>query len=229
MKPLLLTWRLATPIVVSAYPLHLDGLIAFAMSEEGKRIDFAAWDDKAQLDLPLERATEGDKSCWKASALVPIEPGEHSLRFWTRKSDLYHYAQAIDEGAVALGRTKLPLKPYALKFDTQRGIFKQMFKFFPVRRVKELQAWCVGDEDRLIELLSPESGYITYLGSKRRMGFGRIVDFAISDCPEANELWTRRVMPWPIDGTVEVEAASSMPYHEVNNRGPAWLSPELFN
>ena len=229
MTPLKLTWKLATPIVVGAYPLHLDGLIGFAVAQEKRQADLSsAWVKSVDLDLPLEREVRNGLDCWKASVLLPVEPGEHSMRFWTRRSDPYDYAVRLKAGQLDV-KTKFPLKPYGIRFDTARGTFKQMFKFFPVRSVSELLAWCVGDMDRLTELLSPEAGFITYLGPKTRMGFGRIVDFTIEVDARAHAKWLNRVLPWPEKGCVSVEAAIKMPYWELSNRGPAWVNPDLYS
>lgn len=227
MKPLRLTWTLATPIVVGAYPLHLDALVAFAMAAQGKENDLASWDETAALSLPLQLATQDGIDCWMASAITPVQPGEHSMRFWTRKTDTYDYATRLEAGQFDV-KTKFPLKPYSIKVDTQRGTFKQMFKFFPVKSVTQLQAWCIGDEDILTELLSPESGFITYLGSKTRMGYGRITQFEIVDDETAATNWKDRVMPWAETGYVEVEAAAKMPYWEPRNRTTAWVNPRIF-
>lgn len=229
MTPLRLTWTLATPIVVGAYPLHLDGLIGFALAQEMRQADpLSSWIESVDLELPLEREVRGKLGCWKASVLLPSEPSEHSMRFWTRKSDPYDYAVRLEAGQLDV-KTKFPLKPYRMQFDTARGTFKQMFKFFPVRSVTELSAWCVGDLNRLSELLAPEAGYITYLGPKSRMGFGRIVQFDIEVDESAEAKWMSRVLPWPEDGCVPVEAATTMPYWEPLNRGPAWVNPDLYN
>ena len=228
MKPLKLTWKLASPIVVSAYPLHLDALVAFAMAEEGRQQDPSGWDMNAVLELPIERAQRDNLECWKSSALLPVEPGEHSMRFWTKKSDPYDYAARLIAGQLDV-KTKLPLKPYGIKFDQVRGQFKQMYKWLPVRSVKEVQAWCVGDEDRLIELLAPQAGYITYLGAKTRMGYGRIIDFNCEADEAASENWMRRVLPWEEEGCVQVEAATQPPYWDINNRRAAWLHPDIYN
>ena len=226
--PLRLTWQLASPIVVSAYPLHLDALVAFAVAEEKARQTAGVQDLAATLVLPLESEHRDGKSCVKASALLPLEPGEHSMRMWTRKSDAYDYAARIEAGHFDV-KTKFPLKPHGLKFDTQRGTFKQMFKFFAVRHVRTVQAWCIGDMDRLTELLAPEAGFITYLGAKSRMGYGRVLEFDIQHDEAAADHWQRRVLPWPSVNTVEVEAAASLPYWEVKNRGVAYVDPELFS
>ena len=104
-----------------------------------------------------------------------------------------------------------------------------MFKFYPVREIQTLQAWCVGDFDEVAELLDPDNGFITYLGSKTRMGHGRIRSFNIKEDDDALEKWQMRVMPWECDGYVPMEAAVRPPYWDVNNRQKAWVSPELFN
>jgi CRISPR type IV-associated protein Csf3 len=227
-SPLKLVWKLATPIVVGAYPLHLDALIAFAMSQEGKQSDLASWDDHAKLELPLERAVQGSLECWKASVLLPTTPGEHSMRFWTRRSDVYDYANRMEAVQIDV-KTKFPLKPYGMKFDTMRGTFKKMFKFFPVRQVSEVQAWCIGDMDRIVELLAPESGYLTYLGSRTRMGYGRIVDFTIDMDEQAGQKWASRVLPWPAEDCVELEAAVAPPYWDSKNRISAWINPAIYD
>jgi CRISPR type IV-associated protein Csf3 len=227
LKPLRLTWTLATPIVVGAYPLHLDALVAFAMAAQGKENDLASWDENATLKLPLQVAKHDGIDCWMASGLTPVVPAEHAMRFWTRKTDQYDYAVRMEAQQFDV-KTKWPLKPYGIKIDTLRGTFKQMFKFFPVKSVNQLQAWCVGDEDVLAELLSPESGYLTYLGSKTRMGMGRISQFDIVDDASAILNWKNRVMPWAEPGYVEVEAAAKMPYWAPGNRTTAWVNPEIF-
>lgn len=228
MKPLKLTWRLVSPIVVSAYPLHLDALVAFATAEEGKQQDLAAWDMNATLELPFERAVKGGLECWKASALQAVEPGEHSMRFWTRKSDPYDYAARLEAGQLDV-KTKIPLKSYGIKFDQVRGQFKQMYKWLPVRSVQHLQAWCIGDEDRINELLAPAAGYITYLGPKTRMGYGRVAEFTCEVDVSARENWMKRVLPWHEEGFVQVEAATQPPYWDIENRRAAWLHPDIYN
>lgn len=249
MKPLRLTWTLQSPMVVSAHPLHLDALVAYAMFEEALRNADADADDNivgrgdvsrtlgnlASQPLPLGRAVDSTSPeetwCWQASAILPLgAQGPHSTRFWTRKTDPYDYSRRVAAGAVE-GRFRLGeqkgAKPYAYVVDTQRGIFKQQYKFFPMRHVTQVQAWCIGDEDQLVHLLSPETGYVTHLGGKARMGFGRIGDFTIEYDSEAEALWQRRVLPWAHDGAVQVEMAVRPPYWAIDTRGPAWVQPDL--
>ncbi|WP_258570045.1 type IV CRISPR-associated protein Csf3 [Burkholderia sp. MBR-1] len=237
MVPLRLTWTLETPMVAGAHPLHLDALIAYAIVEEAIRATGTAGAGTGMRDatvreladspLPLEREARGDAWCWKASAVVPVgDPGPHSMRFWTRKTDAYDMAHRIEAGQIE-GRYRFPLKPYAYKVDTVRGLFKQQFKFFPVRQIEQVQAWCVGDEDRLLDLLAPETGYVTHLGSKGRMGYGRIGTLHIEQDPTAGERWKRRVLPWPHDGAELVQMATRPPYWAIENRVAAYVVPEL--
>ncbi|WP_447410695.1 hypothetical protein, partial [Clostridium perfringens] len=84
---------------------------------------------------------------------------------------------------------KFPLKPFSIKIDTQRGTFKQLFKFYPVRQVSKATAWCIGDEEELGNLLDPASGIVTALGAKARMGHGMVRSFSIVEDREALERW----------------------------------------
>jgi CRISPR type IV-associated protein Csf3 len=223
-----ITWELATPIVAGGYPLHLDALVAYAVAKEGMQANPEKWQPNAILDLPLQAQRNGDVVCYQASALIPSTPGEHGMRFWTRRTNTQAYAGAVEDGQVR-SKSKFPLKPYGMKIDTVRGTFKQMFKFYPVRQVRTLQAWCIGDLDRLAELLQPESGLINYIGAKGRMGHGRVMNFDIQSDDSAVEKWTQRVLPWPKDGYIPVQAAAAPPYWDVSNRTDAWIHPDLFN
>ena len=101
MRALKLTWELATPMVTAAFPLHLDALLTFAVSQHNRTTrpnDPASWDEGRELDLPLERAERDGQWCWKASALIPEMVHGHSLRFWTRPSDPYDYAKRLENG-----------------------------------------------------------------------------------------------------------------------------------
>lgn len=233
MTPLRLTWTLQTPMVAGAHPLHLDALIAYAIVEEalrapgpGARVS-TTMRELAAAPLPLERAQQGDAWCWKASALVPAgNPGGHSMRFWTRKTDAYDMARRIEAGQIH-GRYRFPLKPYSYKVDTVRGLFKQSFKFFPIREIFEVQAWCIGEADRLLDLLAPETGYITHLGAKARMGYGRIGSFGIDVDDAAVQMWERRVLPWPHERAEQVQMAIRPPYWAIENQAMAYVLPDL--
>ncbi|MGF6440145.1 type IV CRISPR-associated protein Csf3 [Paraburkholderia youngii] len=236
MEPLRLTWKLGSPIVASAHPLHLDSLVAYALVEEtlcnltesGKgKDDKRLIRELAEQPLPLGREEREGAWCWQASALLSVSDDiVHSTGFWTRKTDVYDHAERIEAGQIK-GRYKFPLKPYELKLDMERGLFKQQLKYFPIRQVSEVQAYCIGDADRLLELLEP-GRHISHLGAKTRMGYGKVVSFEIEPDTDAQRNWSRRVLPWEHEGAVQMELAVRPPYWAVENRQLAWARPDLF-
>ncbi len=236
MKPLRLTWRVSSPIATSGYPIHLDDLVAFAKTQVGLRM--ASLGDVGReagirslaANLPLDREVRVEGRVWKASALVPIEgkPITHGMRFWTRKTDPFDYASRFDQGHLALRTKRENLKPYALKIDTQRGLLKNGFKFFSVKQIPALQAWCIGNESELRELLDPECGSpVMWIGARGRAGMGRIISFEMVEDPAALDLWQRRTLPWAYDGAIEIDLATEPPYWASSNRRRAWLDPSL--
>lgn len=227
LKPLRLRWTLATPMVVGAHPLHLDALVAFAMTEVALRNSPVANPSFAELakDLPLGRAEEGALWCWQASALS-VDTASHAMRYWTRKTDTDDYSARVAAGQIE-GRFKFPLKAFAYKIDTQRGLFKQQFKFFPVKQVHTVTAWCIGDEELLGNLLDPNAGLVTHLGGKARMGMGKIASFEIVHDEEAHHRWTRRVLPWPHEESVPVRMAVRPPYWDIANISDAYVNPSI--
>ncbi|MYM92615.1 type IV CRISPR-associated protein Csf3 [Duganella vulcania] len=227
MQPLRLEWTLSTPMVVGAHPLHLDALVAYAVTEEALRTGMVVSGPISDIarDLPLQREEQAGQWCWKASALRRAA-GPHSTRFWTRKTDPYDYATRAQTGQLE-GRFKAPMKPYAAKIDTQRGLLKQQFKFFPVQQIQTVTAWCIGDLNRLEELLHPDSGFVTNLGGKGRMGFGKVRSFLIESDDAALMKWAERVLPWAHEGALPVRLAIRPPYWDVANLADAFAIPAL--
>lgn len=241
LQGLRLTWQLGSPVVMGAHPIHVDSLLAYAQVQEtledmGLRRDageeYAQASDAlirelAERPLPLARDERDGLWVWKASAIRPAEGAcAHALRHWTRRTDPYDHANRIEAGQLD-GRFSLPLKPYSQKLDTQRGAFKQIFKFYPVKDVEFVHAWVVGDRDRIEELLSHHR-FVTNLGSKARMGHGRVIDFKIVSDPSAETRWQERVLPWDHDGAEQLQLATHPPYWAPENVGLAWARPDLF-
>lgn len=237
MRPLRVTWRLSSPIATSGYPIHLDALIAFAQTEVSIRLAGATgFGTEASIrslaeHLPLERETRESESVWKASALVPGGSCElgHGMRFWTRKTDPFDYANRFEKGHLALRGVPGQLKQNALKIDTQRGLLKNGYKFYPVKHITELQAWCIGDVDAIKELLDPGQGSpIQSIGARGRSGLGAIESFSIEEDEAAITQWQRRAMPWPYEGAVMAEIATKPPYWDQANKMRAYVDPALF-
>jgi CRISPR type IV-associated protein Csf3 len=162
------------------------------------------------------------------------------MRFFTRKSNPYDIAArtALKQFETTFQRDRRlagraaspdkPMKPYAGKIDVTRGLNKNMFKFFPVVSARQLQAWCIGDEDELYSLLSPEAGFVTHIGPRKRSGLGEVVDFKIEPDEAAHDLWSRRVLPWPHEGAVSMRLAARPPYWAAENEAMNYIHPSLF-
>jgi len=235
MVPLRLEWRLTSPVAGMSLPLHLDALVAYAITEEALRYGTAIGNVRdIANELPLEKAQKGDLFCWKASALLAEHIHGHEMQMWTRKfpeqdyADLYINGKFSDVKAKVNPETNmLDLKQYAAVMDTLRGQTKNHFQFIPVRHIDRFVAYCIGDIDRLTELLSPESGYITSIGARKRQSAGNIVKtgegFAIQEDERALEYWEKRILPWHKEGYEPIQAAHIPPYWAVENRAVSYI------
>ena len=238
MKPLRLTWHLSSPIATSSSPIHLDALVAFAVTESRLRKAIYGEPDAPDPsscvrdlanELPIGRFERDGHSVWQASALVPVSTDEmsHGMRFWTRKTDPYDYADRLMKGHLTQ-TAKQPMKPFAIKVDTARGLLKQQFKHYPVKQIGAVQAWCIGDIDALQGLLDPAwGGVVSHIGPRGRSGLGRIQSFEIVEDDAALERWKERVLPWAHEGSVPLQMATTFPYWEVSNQRQAHMNPAL--
>lgn len=227
-RPLRLTWHLTTPVAGLTHPIHLDALVAYAVTEEALRS--GECDPKASVrslsdNLPLGKAVgDGGLWCWQSSALQG-HTKVHARRMWTSKNNFYDLCRRIRDQQI-VGKFDLPMKRFSMKLDDAH--MKQNFQFFPVRYIDTFTAWCIGDEDRLLELLAPESGFITRIGARKRNGLGIVHSFEIARDDAALERWQQRMLPWPIDGAVPVMAAHKPPYWAPENRhAKSWIAPAL--
>ena len=112
--------------------------------------------------------------------------------------------------------------------DTARGLLKNQFDFYPVVSISALSAWCIGDIDELEALLPPESGLLTHIGKRARIGHGRIRSIRIEHAEEATDKWRLRVLPWQESPNyLPIQAAFRPPYWAAENRGMAFVPTEL--
>lgn len=215
-------------------PLHLDALLAYAVTQETLQ-NYPNSDLLKQSiraigeNLPLEKASQGDLWCWKASALVADEVLGHEMRMWTRKTDSEQIALMTQDKSLKRAREPaFPLKPFTLKVDTSRGVLKNHFQFIPVRHVKKFTAYCIGDKDRIYDLLQ---SYITHIGARGRTGFGRIAleeqgtiqSIHVVEAQDALDMWQYRVLPWEKDGYTPIHAAHKAPYWAIENKTVSYI------
>jgi CRISPR type IV-associated protein Csf3 len=230
MKPLRVEFDLATPIALPSMPIHLDALLAYAVTEDaiealGNDQGQAMIRDLADNFLPdiLGRHEAPEGTTWQASALTPEGIGESWQCMWTRKTDPYDYAMRLKDGTIA-SRAKWPLKPYALIIDTVRGPMKNSFEFYGVRDIKRLKAWCIGEEEAIRDVLESR---IRWIGKRGKNDHGRVIAVRVAEDDAAMEKWKLRILPWQEPGYVPVQAAHKPPYWAIENRTLSYLPPEI--
>jgi CRISPR type IV-associated protein Csf3 len=210
-EPLKIRWTLVRPMIARTHEIHLDALLARA------RVIEAGEDWSVQHDLPLERAVAGDAWCFKASALV-FEPAEAMrLTHMTRRTDPTRIALDGDCGGV--------LKLRLAEINTGSGPLKGYSWFQSTQWVSEASAWCVGDAERIAEMLV----HIQSLGKLGRNGFGLIDGFEIAPAPEPEvNHWLYRSLPVEFNGADELAIADSIGVSYAQGLGrctpPYWSS-----
>lgn len=231
MEALRIEIDLVTPMASPSMPIHLDALLAYAVTEDA--LSAMEKPDGGQdpvrdlaepaLESVLDKAQQDGEWVWMASALLPEDVGDAYLRMWTRKTDPYDIAERVGDGQIAV-RSKFPLKPFALLVDTVRGPLKNHFNFYPVREVGKLVAWCMGDADAIYDLLE---AHIQHVGQRRRSGHGKVKAIRVIPDAEAEIRWKMRVLPWKEECYLPMQAAFRPPYWAIENRLQAFCPPAI--
>lgn len=220
MEALKVTFNLDnTGVVMPVFPLHLDSLAAYAVTQrylpflEAHSIEaLRALSD----DLPIEKHRVGNDWVYKASALVPEGTIEHTTHFYTQRIDQDQYAKDVVSGKVTKGKyvAGQPLKPHALKLDVVRGHDRNMLGFYPIANIRKLVAYCIADKEALEEILIGYD-FITHIGKRRRQGYGRISSIEIERDEAALIMWQHRVKPWKlVDDDEPIMATCRPPYFD---------------
>jgi len=182
MEPLRITLQLGNR-VVSNLPVHLDALLAYAyekvnFDDEDAIEAGTAYHDQLYKQLPIERYQDEKDWFYKASIFLPVGEQSHSSEFYTQRADEGALCQNIADGKVTFGRKQLnDLKPHEGTIDVARGPHRNMLGFYRTTTVDAVEAYCIGDQEEIAELL--HSGFITHFGSRRRAGYGEISNIEI--------------------------------------------------
>ncbi len=83
--PLRVTFRLVEPIAMGAFPLHLDALAAYSVTQTALAggAEEGGTSVRSLADrLPLHREERDGEWVWAASALIPSGIGEQYVRMW---------------------------------------------------------------------------------------------------------------------------------------------------
>lgn len=201
MSPLEIRFRLVTPMRAPEQPIHLDALLAWAA------VDAAGGDLAAQDDLPLELHAADGRRVWKASRLV-FQPLHRQMMPMTRTFD--PWAWAMDRGRVYTGGGN--------RLDPGMGPYKAYQIYVPLVQVERVRAWCIGEAERIGELLAR----VTHLGKLARLDMGRVLSREILPCAEARERWKCRTMPEPLPGYRPAVMTLMPPYWRREMRTVAW-------
>lgn len=188
--------RLAGPWVPPAFGLHLDGLLAWARVQECLQQGAEAGEpdyENILASLPLQR--DPATSAWCASLFATVGWAGQERRYLTAKTPVEAMCREIIAGSLeAKGGAKI---------DTVRGLAKNGQAFFTAEHAQGLRAWCVGDPDDIVHLLT---SFVHGVGQKTRSGFGSMIEGPDGSCwtvvedEEAHQKWRYRSMPVATDG-----------------------------
>ena len=222
MVPLKISIYLASPKCIdSDYPIHLDGLLAWCVKEEAESIGHEnPWEASNNLShlLATEKTPGSDEWVWKASAIkfTPI-----SEPFWINMVRTLNHADFAEFQRKGLFRQK---RSY---LQSGSGQDRNYQLFMPYQWFSKGEAWCVGDKELIIEMLSR----VATIGKQGRNGFGQVAKIEVEESDEALDLWKLRFLPRNINGAKGVEYFPSVtrlhpPYWKNENRvatkEPAW-------
>jgi CRISPR type IV-associated protein Csf3 len=251
MTPLRVDFTLSTSMVLPARPIHLDALIAYAATEAALEKGVTGHIRDLGAVLPLGKEVRGDDWVWKASALIPSPDSmsDAGIRFITCKTNAQDIAVRLAEGSLADARSATALRkgkrspaevmlkmqkmhrpstheeglPLLGKYiDTIRGSMKNAFLSYSVKNIRQLSAWCCGDEIEIETLLQR----IHWIGSKGCRGHGTVQRIEVVEDASALERWKHRVIPWMEPGYVASDWAALPPYWDPAHRRQSYCPSE---
>lgn len=209
MQPFKVTFRFQSPVVTdSEYPIHLDALIAWAVSDEAEAAGSdTAWADADDLAFALDSEQNENGRVWKASRLIFTPKTERVLMNMIRKSNPEKIMEDYDAGRFTNPRQ-------VNSIDSNSGQYRAYQMFIAHQWMEKAEAWGVGDIDAVKDLLSR----LRSVGKMGRNGFGLISSIEVEPCEEADVQWRLRVLP---DGMAGVPGVAYAPgYHCL--RAPYW-------
>jgi CRISPR type IV-associated protein Csf3 len=177
MQPFRVAVTFKSPMAEPRMPIHLDGLLSALRVAEDENIHW----NLTQHDLPLAKFTTDSDWCFKASAFKVTRISEPAEWMMTGRINLTRAAEDRKSGLLQL-RSAKPV--------TAGGPFKTS-KFSVTIIWARLEAWGIGDIDRVRELLAG----CEQIGSRRSSSFGQVDTIEVDPIDEAACQWYLRNLP----------------------------------
>lgn len=201
MSPIKVTFRFRSPVVRDTeYPIHLDGLLAWcvmdAATASGNDDPWADADDLASV-LGVESGAGG--WVWQASALHFTPQSERFMASFVRRADPVAYMAGMDRQAIRMRQPRSVLV-------TSSGQDRAYHVMYPYQWMERCEAWCVGDADKIRDLLTRLSG----IGKMTRNGYGAIESFDVECDDDAEWRWRIRALPLGVPMAESVEYAPAI-------------------
>lgn len=243
MGPLKVTFHLSAPMIRPEQPIHLDGLLAYAVVQESLIADRGAL-ERIGYDRIIEDGLrdvldfDGEMGVYCASVLTGFDT-QYSIEWlagMVRRTEDFDIAQAKDhferdhktigtDEHIAKGPmlAEIPFsgipKPMRIdKINLSSGEMRNFQFFHPAVTVDKMTAWCIGDAARIRELLSRHAGYI---GRRGAAGFGVIDRVDIENLDEP-EIWRWRYRNLPVRNLPDDDGKIRYATMVGNLRPPYW-------
>lgn len=211
MQALRIDWQLDRPVACRSHEIHLDSLLAWA------RVQEADGDWTVRHDLPLAVARpRGDDWCFKASVVQFQSLEAARLMHMVRRTDVNQIALDGLDGGLDLRQSTI---------NTGASHLKGFSWYQPTQHCSSAVAWCVGDLERITELL----GRVLSLGKLARNNLGQVKSFSVVAAPDGeDDHWLARALPVSFEGTPEMDRANDLGIQFARAQGraqpPYWSS-----
>lgn len=163
MTPLVVRARLRGGITLPGGPIALDSLLASQVALRAGLPPPRHAGDCQPIEIPVEREP-GGRFHLASFSVSSFE--EHSLRYVNRRAPVEQYQTIGSEKIRRVQITSGANKSYRIPMETGHV------------NGDVLTWWCIGDMEPIRELLST----VLYLGKRRAVGLGRVVQWEIEDC-----------------------------------------------
>lgn len=161
MTPLRITATVANAVIMRD-PLHLDGLLAWAVCQRNNIPPALTEEELVPVEIPVQRSECGrfhlcTASVWEAEAA--------ELRYLNRRP--------VVAEMQLMGPQKGTMN---ISAGLSKGYHVPLHTEFP--REGRVSWWCIGDREEIADLLC----VVGYLSRRRAVGYGKVTQWAVEEC-----------------------------------------------